>query len=214
MADFNGALIGAKVQKAKKGGPDERGHEAAGQDRLPPGQVQTERWPVLDLGIRPEIAPRDWKLEVGGLVDGPVTLSWDDFLALPRSKVVADMHCVTAWSRFGNIWEGVKFRDLAALVRPKVAAKFVIQEGYDCYTTNAPLEDCMRETSLLAYRHDNQALAKEHGGPVRMVIPHLYGWKGAKFIKKIVFSEEDRPGFWETRGYHRRGDPWREERYS
>lgn len=214
MADFNEAFIGAKVQKAKRGKPGEHGRAALGHDRLPPGQTQTKQWPILDLGVRPAVAPGDWKLEVGGLVENPVTLSWEDFLALPQSALTADMHCVTAWSRFDNAWEGVRLHDLAALVKPRAEAKFVIQEGYDGYTTNVPLEDFLGETSLLAYRHDGEALTKEHGGPVRVVIPHLYAWKGSKFIRRITFTEKDEPGFWEVRGYHRRGDPWREERYA
>ncbi len=214
MDSYNQSFINAKIKKAQGGKPEEHGHVPSGMDRLPPGQVLTDRWPILDLGVRPEIVLKDWRLEVGGLVENPVTLDWEAFMALPQSEVTADMHCVTTWSRYDNGWEGVRFVDLAALVKPKPEAKFVVQEASEGYTTNVPLEDCMRETSLLAYEHDGQPLTKEHGGPVRMVIPHLYAWKGAKFIKKITFVVQDNPGFWEVRGYNSHGDPWREERYS
>lgn len=212
---FNQAFIKAKVNKAKTGKPEEHGlPEELGHDRLPPGQVLTSRWPILDLGVRPKIDLKDWRLEISGLVENPVTLSWEDFMKLPQTLVTADMHCVTTWSRYDNGWQGVKFLDLADLVKIKPEAKFVIQYGYDGYTTNVPLVDLMRENVLVAHAHDGVPLPPEHGGPARMIIPELYAWKGSKFIKKIEFVAADHPGFWEVRGYNNHGDPWKEERYS
>ena len=215
--EFNPAFINAKVNRAKKGKPEEHGsHDSAhsAHNRLPPGQTLTERWPILDLGVRPKIDLKNWRLEISGLVENPVTLTWEDFMRLPQALVTADMHCVTTWSKFDNGWLGVKFLDLVKLVRPKPEAKFIIQYGYDGYTTNAPLADFMKDNVLVAHSHDGAPLQPEHGGPARMIIPELYAWKGSKFIKKLEFVGADQPGFWEVRGYNNHGDPWTEERYS
>lgn len=211
---YNEAFIKAKINKAQKGKPEEHGHEAKSANRLPPGQTLTKNWPILDLGVRPAINLQDWKLEIGGLVENSITLSWEEFSKLPRSAVTDDMHCVTAWSRFDNVWEGVKFMDIMELVKPMANAHFVVQYGADGYTTNAPLEDFLKDNVLIATRHDGEDLTPEHGGPARMIIPDLYAWKGSKFVKKIELVEKDAPGFWEVRGYNNHADPWKEERYS
>ena len=212
--NYNQAFIKAKINKTQKGKANEHGHEAKDHSRLPPGQTLTKAWPILDLGVRPNIELKDWKLEVNGLVENPIILSWEDFLKLPQSVILDDMHCVTTWSRYDNSWEGVKFMDLFELVRPTAKANYVIQYGYDGYTTNAPLEDFLKDNAMVAYKHDEESLSPDHGGPARTILPDLYAWKGSKFIKKIELVEKDQPGFWEVRGYNNHGDPWKEERYS
>jgi DMSO/TMAO reductase YedYZ molybdopterin-dependent catalytic subunit len=168
----------------------------------------------LDLGVTPKIDLKDWKLEIFGLVENPLVFSWQDYLNLPQSALTADMHCVTAWSRYDNVWEGVKFLDIIALAKPKPEAKFIMEYGYDGYTVNIAYEDAVKDNTILAYKHDGALLPVEHGGPVRLIIPHLYAWKGSKWVSKIEFRDTDEPGFWELRGYHNRGNPWTEERYS
>lgn len=212
--EYNKAFIEAKLSRVRHGKPEEHGHQAQKRDRLPPGQVLTKRWPILDLGVRPKVNLKNWHLEINGAVENPVILSWEKFMSMPQSLVLADMHCVTTWSKFDNGWAGVKFLDLVKLVKPKPEAKFIIQYGYDGYASNVPLADCMKENVLIAHTHDGQPLAPEHGGPARMIIPDLYAWKGSKFIKGIEFNAEDKPGFWEVRGYNNHGDPWLEQRYS
>ncbi len=181
--------------------------------RLPPGQREVKNWPVLDLGIQPDVPPEKWQLTVDGLVENPVTWSWADFIAQPQVTRTSDIHCVTAWSRFDNHWEGVATRHLLDVVRPKPEARFVIQHSYDGYTTNVPLEAFAGEDVLLACRWEGKPITREHGGPVRLVLPKLYFWKSAKWLARLEFVAQDRPGFWEVRGYHNYGDPWREERY-
>ena len=168
---------------------------------------------MLDLGILPEVTTANWKLEVEGLVEAPLTLDFAGFMALPQVEAVSDIHCVTQWSRFDNAWAGVATRELLARVRPRPEARFVIQTSYDGYTTNLPLADFAGEDVLLAHRWEGAPIAPEHGGPVRLVLPKLYFWKSAKWLTKLSFVAEDQPGFWEVRGYHMRGDPWKEERY-
>jgi DMSO/TMAO reductase YedYZ molybdopterin-dependent catalytic subunit len=182
-------------------------------ERLPPGQREVKNWPVLDLGVQPPIPTEKWRLDVGGLVENPVSWSWKDFQAQPQAQITSDIHCVTAWSRFDNHWEGVSTRRLLGVVKPKPEAKFVIQHSYDGYTTNVPLEDFAGEDVLLADRWEGQPISREHGGPVRLVLPRLYFWKSAKWLRRLEFTAADKPGFWEVRGYHNRGDPWKEERY-
>jgi DMSO/TMAO reductase YedYZ molybdopterin-dependent catalytic subunit len=183
-------------------------------ERLPPGQHLTRGFPVLDLGVRPPIDLERWRLNVTGEVETPLALSWPEFRALPRVRQVSDFHCVTTWSKYDVRWDGVSFRAIAehAGIRPE--ARFVIAQGGEGYTTNIPLEDCLREDVILADELEGQPLSLEHGGPVRLLIPHLYAWKSAKFLVGLRFSATDEPGFWETRGYHNYGDPWREQRYS
>ena len=181
--------------------------------RLPPGQHRVENWPVLDLGIQPDVPLERWELTVDGLVETPIRWRWQDFRAQPLFRDVSDIHCVTAWSRFDNAWEGVSARHLLATVRPKPDARFVLLHSHDDYTTNLPLADFAGEDVLLAHSWQGRPLPREHGGPVRAVLPRLYFWKSAKWLRRIEFIAEDRRGFWEERGYHDRGDPWSEERY-
>ena len=181
--------------------------------RLPPGQREVKDWPVLDLGIHPMLPPARWRLALDGLVEKPMAWEWDEFAALPRVRLTSDIHCVTAWSRYDNRWEGVSARHLLALVRPKPEARHVIFTSFDGYTTNVALAEFAGEDVLLASHWEGEPISREHGGPLRVVVPRLYFWKSAKWLKRIELSAEDRPGFWEVRGYHNHGDPWREERY-
>jgi DMSO/TMAO reductase YedYZ molybdopterin-dependent catalytic subunit len=185
-----------------------------GEDRLPPGQHQVRDWPVLDLGVQPKIDTADWELRVFGAVQEQLTWDWPAFNALPQRREVTDIHCVTTWSRFDNQWDGVVTRDVLAIVQPKPEARFVVLHSYDGYTTNLPLDDFAAEDAILAHSWQGQPLPVEHGGPVRLVVPHLYFWKSAKWLHRIELITEDRPGYWEERGYHDRGDPWSEQRYS
>jgi DMSO/TMAO reductase YedYZ molybdopterin-dependent catalytic subunit len=183
-------------------------------NRLPPGQARTRKWPVLDASGAPSIDLRQWSLRIFGLVEHELRFSLKDFQALPRIRVFADMHCVTRWSRLGNIWEGVATRELLGRAGVKPSAPFVVCHAYDNnWTTNLPLEHFLAGDALLADTHDGKRLTPDHGGPVRAMVPQLYAWKSAKWIKAIELVAADRPGFWEERGYHLRGDPWKEERY-
>lgn len=186
---------------------------APGRDRLPPGQTLVRDWPVLDLGVQPEVKPDKWRLRLEGLVAAPVALTLPDFMALPQAELVNDIHCVTAWSRYDNHWQGVRAADLLAMARPTHAARFVSFTSYDGYTTNVRLEDFAEQEVLLAHSWEGQPLSRQHGGPVRVVLPKLYFWKSPKWVKRIELLGADRPGFWEARGYHNNGDPWAEERY-
>ncbi len=183
------------------------------EDRLPPGQRKVTDWPVLDLGVKPNIPLAQWRLQIDGLVEQPLRLDWTAFQALPQSDLESDIHCVTAWSRFDNRWRGVAVMDLLECVRPKVDANFVVLHSFDTYTTNLPLIEFAAEGALLATHWEGKPLSLDHGGPVRAVIPQLYFWKSAKWLKRIEFIAADRPGFWEERGYHNYGDPWTEQRY-
>jgi DMSO/TMAO reductase YedYZ molybdopterin-dependent catalytic subunit len=192
-----------------------------GRPQLPVGQHEVHNWPVLDLGDVPEVPLDQWELEIGGLVDNPVTLSWADFLALPQVDAVSDFHCVTTWSRFDNHWRGVRFKTLAELVVPTEDARYVLCTGYDHqpgtqipYTTNLPLARASEDDVLLVHTWQGQPLPREHGGPVRMITPKLYAWKGAKWIRKIEFLARDQKGFWEVRGYSNSAEPWFNDRYS
>jgi DMSO/TMAO reductase YedYZ molybdopterin-dependent catalytic subunit len=192
-----------------------------GMPRLPVGQHVVRNWPVLDLGEQPEVSLDTWKLEVGGLVEHPVTLTWNDFLALPQVDDVSDFHCVTTWSRFDNHWRGVRFSTLAELVVPNDDASHVLCTGYDQmpgtsipYTTNLPLARAVEDDVLLVHTWQGEPLPREHGGPVRMITPKLYAWKGTKWIRKIEFLDRDRKGFWEVRGYSNSAEPWFNDRYS
>nr|ART40415.1 K118 [uncultured bacterium] len=182
-------------------------------DRLPPGQHLVRDWPVLDLGKQPDVARERWRLRIGGLVERPVSLDWAAFMALPQTHARSDIHCVTTWSRYDNDWTGVATRDLLDMVSPRDEAAFLTLHGYDGYTTNLPLADFAAADAVLAHSWQGEPLTREHGGPVRLVVPHLYFWKSAKWISGIDFLGRDKPGFWEVNGYHMRGDPWAEERY-
>jgi DMSO/TMAO reductase YedYZ molybdopterin-dependent catalytic subunit len=184
------------------------------QARLPPGQHLTPGFPILDLGVRPEISPGDWRLELGGLVENPLTFTWEQFNALPQFEDMSDFHCVTTWSKFDCRWKGVAFFTLVDLVRPKPEAKHVVFTSYDGYTTNVRLSGCLDDDVLIATQFEGKPLSREHGGPARVIIPKLYAWKGAKFVRQIEFAAEDKPGFWEVRGYSNTADPWTEDRFS
>jgi DMSO/TMAO reductase YedYZ molybdopterin-dependent catalytic subunit len=181
--------------------------------RLPPGQSLTKDWPVLDLGLKPLIPLDQWELTVAGAVENRIRWSWKDFLAQPQTDVTTDIHCVTAWSRYDNRWQGVSARHFLAVVKPRPEARFVVFHSHDGYTTHVPLVSFAAKDVLLVHRWNGAPLAREHGGPVRVVIPKLYFWKSAKWLRHVVFLDGDKPGFWETRGYHNVGDPWKEERY-
>jgi DMSO/TMAO reductase YedYZ molybdopterin-dependent catalytic subunit len=168
---------------------------------------------VLDLGVRPPIDLAIWTLAATGEVERPLTLSWQEFRDLPHVREVQDFHCVTTWSRYDVRWGGVPFPVIAEKAGVNPESRFVIASSGEGYTTNIPLEDCLHEGVLLADELDGEPLPLEHGGPVRLVVPHLYGWKSAKFLRGIRFTQKDEPGFWEVRGYHNHGDPWREQRY-
>ena len=183
-------------------------------DRLPNGQHVVENWPVLTYGGAPRIELKDWEFRVFGLVEKEVKFSWDQFKALPTTKVHCDIHCVTTWSRFDNDFEGVSILELLNHATPKPEAEAVMLHCYGGYTTNLLLSDLKRPEALLAYKHDGKDLEGQHGGPCRLVVPHLYFWKSAKWVRAFEFIARDRHGFWEQYGYHLRGDPWKEERYS
>ena len=192
-----------------------------GMPQLPVGQHEVRNWPVLDLGDVPEVPLDRWRLDVGGLVSNPVSLGWEDFLALPQVEDVSDFHCVTTWSRFGNTWRGVRFRTLAELAIPHDEARFVLCTGYDHqpgtsipYTTNLPLARAVEDDVLLVHTWQGAPLPREHGGPVRMITPKLYAWKGTKWIRTIEFLDQDQKGFWEERGYSNTAEPWFNDRYS
>jgi DMSO/TMAO reductase YedYZ molybdopterin-dependent catalytic subunit len=191
------------------------GHIARPEEqRLPPGQHLVQNWPVLDLGFQPDVPRERWRLDITGAVEQPASWSFDDFMALPQSRFVTDIHCVTTWSRYDNRWDGVATRDVMAMVRPRPEASAVMLHSNDGYTTNLPIEDFAAADALFVHRWNEMPLSVEHGGPVRLVVPHLYFWKSAKWIKAVEFLAADRPGYWEENGYHMRGDPWREQRYS
>jgi len=186
----------------------------AGAERLPPGQHVVRDWPVLDLGVQPAVPLDRWELRVFGVVAEQVTWDWAGFQALPQRRETTDIHCVTTWSRYDNQWEGVATRDLLAVVQPKPEARFVVLHSHDGYTTNLPLEDFAAEDAILAHSWQGAPLPVAHGGPMRLIVPHLYLWKSAKWLHRIEVLAGDRPGYWEERGYHDRGDPWTEQRYS
>lgn len=185
----------------------------AGAERLPPGQRLVRDWPVLDLGLQPAVAPERWSLTVDGLVENPLHWTWNDFFDQPQVEYVSDIHCVTAWSRYDNRWTGVSAAHLLTTVQPKPEAAHVVFHSHDGYTTNVALEVFAAPDVLLAHSWEGAPLSRAHGGPVRVVIPQFYFWKSAKWLMRIEFVAADRPGFWETRGYHNVGDPWKEERY-
>ncbi|WP_075214853.1 sulfite oxidase-like oxidoreductase [Mongoliimonas terrestris] len=183
-------------------------------ERLPPGQHLVRDWPVLDLGLQPEVPLHRWMLDADGAVETRGHWTFETFKALPQSTVVTDIHCVTTWSRYDNRFDGVLTTDLLDAVRPTADARHVILHSYDGYTTNVTLKDFAAADALLAHTFDGKPLTTAHGGPVRLIIPHLYLWKSAKWVSRIQFVGDDHPGFWEVRGYHNRGDPWQEQRYS
>lgn len=206
-------LVATKQEWARDGRLLTGTHADPERDRLPPGQRLVTDWPVLDLGVQPDVKLERWRLRVEGLVEAPLALDLDAFHALPQTELTNDIHCVTQWSRYDNTWRGVRATDLLALARPKPAARFVAFTSYDGYTTNVALEQFADPEVLLAHAWNGAPLSREHGAPVRVVIPRLYLWKSPKWVTRIELLGADRPGFWEVRGYHNNGDPWMEERY-
>jgi len=186
-------------------------------DPVPPGQHLVSGFPVLHVGPVPPFDPKTWRLRIFGLVPEERSYTYAELTGgtlFPLTTVQTDFHCVTTWSKLDNIWEGVKFTDLLAQVRPQSGARYVMAHCAHGYTTNIPLADLKRDDVLLAWRHNGADLSPEHGYPLRLLVPHLYGWKSAKWLRGLEFMAEDAPGFWEQRGYHMYGDPWREQRYA
>ena len=181
--------------------------------RIPAGQTLTEKWPVLHAGSVPQVNLASWRFRIRGLVEQERELTWEEFRALPVMTNTSDFHCVTAWSRLDNRWEGVSTREALGLVQPTSEARFVMVHGENDYTTNLPLEAILEDDCLFAWSHDGEPLTPMHGGPLRLIVPKLYAWKSAKWVTGIELMAQDRPGYWEQRGYHMHGDPWTEERF-
>lgn len=196
--------------RAKAGNPG----AAPGDDRIPSGQVETKKWPVLHAGHVPELDPKTWDLRVFGDVERPLRFTWDEWSALPRFTDKSDFHCVTRWSRLDNTWQGVSMAEIMARAGVRDRVRHVIFHSEGGYTTNITIEDARRPGVLFATHHDGVPLTAEHGGPLRSIVPHLYAWKSAKWLRGVEFSKEDKPGYWETRGYSNAADPWKEQRYS
>lgn len=214
MSDEPSKLTRSKERWAQEG-RFLTGHSARPEsERLPPGQHRVSNWPVLDLGVRPEVSRERWQLAVTGAVRQTLRWNWATFAARATTHAVSDMHCVTTWSRYDNRWDGVRTQDLLERVGPRPEAHFVALESFDGYTTNLPLADFAAPDALVAHAWEGEPLSRVHGGPARLVVPHLYFWKSAKWLKRITFLPQDQLGFWEVRGYHERGDPWAEQRYS
>ena len=204
-------LIAGKIAIAKKGNT---AGKVNANIRVPAGQTEVKNFPILDLGILPDINKTNWKLKVYGLVENELNLDWDAFQALPQTTDVSDFHCVTRWTRLDMDWLGVKAQDLLMMAAPLDAAKHVTLHGYDGYTTNLPLEALLDDDVIVAHSVLGYPLTTAHGGPVRMIVPKRYAWKGAKWLKAIELHEHDRHGFWEVRGYHNEADPFLEQRFS
>ncbi len=184
-----------------------------GMPALPVGQTETKKWPVLDLGITPEVPREAWRLVVEGACRSPLELGFQELRAIGEIEDTSDFHCVTTWSRFDLRWRGVRVADVLALAEPDDAAVAIMCHAYDGYSTNVLLEEALKPDVLLVYEVDGEALPREHGGPVRMITPELYAWKGAKWINRIELLTEDHPGFWELRGYSMTAYPWKDDRY-
>jgi DMSO/TMAO reductase YedYZ molybdopterin-dependent catalytic subunit len=191
-------------------GISSRGLDAS---RLPPGQYLTDRFPVLHVGEIPDYQPGQWSLDIFGLVDKPFTLTLDELKALPSVSLTFDIHCVTKWSKFDTTWQGVRVKDLLALAGVRSDATHVMEHAEFGYTTNVPLADITTDEALVAYAFEGEEITAEHGGPVRIVIPHLYFWKSAKWLRGIELIPQDAPGFWERNGYHMYADPFKEQRF-
>jgi DMSO/TMAO reductase YedYZ molybdopterin-dependent catalytic subunit len=187
------------------------GRRRSSRPDLPPGQYLTEDFPVLSAGPTPRIPLDRWRFTVTNESGDRQTWTWPEFLALPAEDVTVDLHCVTKWSKLGTRWRGVSLDTL--LADTDTAAEYAMVHAYGGYTTNLPLEDLLDGKAWIAYRYDGEDLEREHGGPARMLVPHLYLWKSAKWVSGVEMLTDDEPGFWETAGYHNYGDPWREQRY-
>jgi DMSO/TMAO reductase YedYZ molybdopterin-dependent catalytic subunit len=182
-------------------------------DRLPPGQYAARDFPVLHVGSVPPFDPKSWRFKISGEVQNPQEFNWQQFKALPTKKVHTDIHCVTRWTKFDTAWEGVPFAEIARLASVKPAAHFVVTYGANGYSANVPLSVALDDDVLFAHTYDGKPLEPIHGGPLRMFVPKRYFWKSTKWCHGVEFTAVDKPGFWEVRGYHNNGDPWKEERY-
>lgn len=183
-------------------------------ERLPPGQYDTGgSWPVLTAEVTPDLSTDDWTFRIEGAVDTPTTWTWDELHALPESTYEGAIHCVTTWSKFDMTWKGVSVDTLLEAVGVRPEAQFAVVFCHTAYTTNLPLADLTDGKAWVAWEADGEPLDRQHGGPARLLVPHLYFWKSAKFVAGLRLVEHDEPGFWEVNGYHDRGDPWREQRY-
>jgi len=183
-------------------------------DRLPPGQYEVKDFPVLSLGPTPKVSENEFKLTVSGLVENPISWTFEELQKLPIVEIEKDIHCVTKWSKFDTHWSGVWLDEIIKIVGLKESAHYLVARSSDGYSTNLPLSDVTDHQALVALAYEGKPIESEHGGPVRLVVPHLYFWKSAKWLSGLEFVDHDEPGFWETRGYHNNGDPWKEERYS
>lgn len=190
-----------------------RQRTATPEDRIPPGQVATTKWPVLHYGNVPSVDTRAWTFDVSGLVERPFALTYDELLALPRARVRCDIHCVTRWSRLDNTFEGVAVQLLLGRAGVLATARHCLVAAEQGFTTNLPLADLDRPENLIALKWNDEWLTPEHGWPARLLVPHLYLWKSAKWVRGLTLLDQDVPGFWEQNGYHMHGDPWKEERY-
>jgi DMSO/TMAO reductase YedYZ molybdopterin-dependent catalytic subunit len=206
-------LVAKKQDWAREGRLLTGLHADPAATRLPPGQRLVKDWPVLDLGVQPDVPARKFRLDIDGMVRRPISMTLEEFMALPQAERVSDMHCVTQWSRYDNRWKGVSARTLLAMVEPKDEARHVVFHSHDGYTTNVRLDQFDQPDVLLVHQWEGEPISRQHGGPVRVLIPRLYLWKSAKWVRRIELTGADRPGFWEVRGYHNNGDPWNEERY-
>lgn len=213
-------LIAAKTALAQRGAKlraprlVEKDKKPTIKSRTPPGQTLVTNFPVLDMGIKPEIKEADWTLRVFGLVAQEVTLDWAGLMQMQQQEQVLDFHCVTRWSQLDMDWRGVLVKDVLALAKPLTNAKYVTIHGYDGYTTNLPLAALMDDDVIIAHQALGEPLTRDHGGPARMIVPKRYAWKGAKWIKAIELHQFDRPGFWEVRGYHNDAFPFKEQRFT
>jgi DMSO/TMAO reductase YedYZ molybdopterin-dependent catalytic subunit len=182
--------------------------------RLPPGQYDAGNdWPVLTAEATPKLSTDKWTFEIDGLVEKPVTWTWAEIMALPKSEFMGDIHCVTTWSKLGVSFRGVSVDTLLAAAQPLPSASYVLARSTTGYTTNLPLADVTNGQAWVVWEYDGKPLARDHGGPARLLVPHLYFWKSAKWVSGLKLLDHDEPGFWEQNGYHDRGDPWKEQRY-
>jgi DMSO/TMAO reductase YedYZ molybdopterin-dependent catalytic subunit len=185
--------------------------DAASSSRVPPGQHVVDDFPVLSAGPTPRVPLSEWTFSIVGEVDEPKVWTWEEFRKLPSESVTVDIHCVTKWSKLDTTWTGVSLETILDSV--ETAAEYAVAYSDGGYTTNLPIDDLRGRQAWIAYEYDGQPLHPEHGGPARLLVPHLYLWKSAKWVRGISLQNEDEPGFWESNGYHLRGDPWREQRY-
>lgn len=188
--------------------------DAKRENRIPPGQHEIKAWPVLHVGGVQNIDISKWKFKIWGLVEEEKELDFNEFMSLPRAKIFSDIHCVTTWSKLNNLWEGISSSAIKELVDILPEAKYVMIHALGNFTTNLSIDDFFESDVLFATTHNGTLINSKHGAPIRLVVPKLYFWKSAKWVTGVEFMAEDKPGFWESNGYHMRGDPWKEERYS